>query len=324
MIYAGVLAFRNYAYDKGWFRSQSHRIPTLVVGNLSTGGTGKTPMVEWLLERLSAEKPAVISRGYGRKTKGYLRVDPKKGMAESYGDEPLQIASKFTHNPVVVCENRNYGIRNLLREATPGMIILDDAFQHRALKAGFHILLSTYQDPFYADFPLPAGNLRETRAGARRAQAVVITKAPAHLEEEEKNRIRRACKAYTSAPVYFSYLEYQKLNLGEKQPVVLISGLAKPQPMEKYLQTHFNLVKHFRYPDHHHFSISEIRVALEYADKAGAQLICSDKDFVKIQALVETKTLPKINCLSVAHTFGKEDEAKLLNQIKDYLQQQSF
>jgi tetraacyldisaccharide 4'-kinase len=184
ILYGWITSIRNFLFDKGIFKSYSFDIPIIAVGNLSVGGTGKTPQIEYLIRLLSPNyKIAILSRGYKRKSKGFVLADPTSN-AEILGDEPFQIYQKFPNTIVAVDADRKNGIENLLvLNEKPDVILLDDAFQHRKVKAGFYILLTGYDDLFYSDFILPAGNLRESRSGAKRANVIIITKCPKDISK---------------------------------------------------------------------------------------------------------------------------------------------
>jgi len=188
-IYHFVTWVRNKLYDLGLKKSTSYNFPVICVGNLSVGGTGKSPMIEYLIHLLKDEyKIATLSRGYKRKTTGFLIAD-QYADADTVGDEPFQFYSKFKNKiTVAVDEDRNHGIQELRSsDDSPEVILLDDAFQHRKVKAGLNILLTTYKQPYFKDFALPTGNLREPRTGAHRADIIVITKCPNILTKDEKN-----------------------------------------------------------------------------------------------------------------------------------------
>lgn len=289
VLYGLITAIRNYLYDKGILKSYSFEVPVIAVGNLSVGGTGKTPQIEYLIRLLSPHyKVATLSRGYKRKSEGFVLADAKAN-AETVGDEPFQYFRKFPQIQVAVDADRRNGIAQLLAQKNkPEIILLDDAFQHRRVKAGFYILLTSYGDLFCDDFILPTGNLRESRAGATRADVIVVTKCPANLSEAEQQKIKDRIGA--NAPIFFSTIDYDdkvydhngNLGVGElkSQQKLLLAGIAKPKPFFDYLQSGNDEVMVF--PDHHHFSENDV---LDIKNKAADKIIITtEKDFVRLEA----------------------------------------
>ena len=191
VLYGIITSFRNFLFDIGILKSYSFSVPIIAVGNLSVGGTGKTPQIEYLIRLLSPKyKLATLSRGYKRQSKGFVLAD-ETSNALTLGDEPYQFFTKFKNIQVAVDANRKNGIEQLLsQKVKPEIILLDDAFQHRKVKASFYILLTTYGDLFSDDWILPTGNLRESRSGAQRADLVIVTKCPVNLPLEEQNEIK--------------------------------------------------------------------------------------------------------------------------------------
>ena len=190
LLYAAITGLRNYFYDKGWLKSFGFKVPVIAVGNLSVGGTGKTPMTEYLVRLLKEDhRVAVLSRGYGRKTKGFI-IAGKESNSKELGDEPYQYFKKFDDIQVAVDEDRVHGVNCLLgRDMPPELVLLDDAFQHRRIRAGLYLLLTSYGKLFSEDWILPTGNLREMKSGAKRAQVIVVSKCPENLDESEKKSI---------------------------------------------------------------------------------------------------------------------------------------
>ena len=195
ILYGLITSFRNFLFDKGILKSYSFDLPIIAVGNLSVGGTGKTPQIEYLIRLLSDNyKVATLSRGYKRKSEGFVLAD-KNANAEILGDEPFQFYQKFPNVQVAVDANRKNGIEQLLNQnEKPEIILLDDAFQHRKVKAGYYILLTAYNDLYADDYILPTGNLRESRSGAKRANIVIVTKCPANLSLDKQNTIKKKLK----------------------------------------------------------------------------------------------------------------------------------
>jgi tetraacyldisaccharide 4'-kinase len=319
-IYDAITRLRNFAFDCGWLSSYQAKVPCIAVGNLSMGGTGKTPMIEFLISSQLPKKIGVVSRGYGRKTKGLLAVNPK-GSAQDYGDECLQIAQKFPVQ-VWVSEKRALGVK-AAEAAGCELILLDDAFQHRYVKAHYYLLLSTFQKPFFKDWIVPAGSLRESRKGAARSQALIITKSPLRLSADEIKAYQLAARKYSPAPLYFSSLSYGAITnqFGEELPpktkVALISGIAHTQALVKALQERCQLMEHWNYGDHHDYKLSELKNHLAKAKQENWALVCTDKDRVKLSPLL-VQLDPKfpLYTLPVKHQFSGEDEKRLLRDIE--------
>jgi len=289
ILYGFVTTIRNYLYDKGILKSYSFDIPVIAVGNLSVGGTGKTPQIEYLIRLLVPQyKIAILSRGYKRKSEGFILADANVN-AEILGDEPFQYFQKFPQIQVAVDANRRNGITQLLAQNdTPEVILLDDAFQHRKVKAGFYILLTAYDDLFCDDFMLPTGNLRESRNGAKRANVIIVTKCPPNISKLAQDNIKK--KIGLNLPIFFSFVDYDdkvysqstSLNISEvkSQPKLLLAGIAKPKPFFEELQCENDTIMVF--PDHHHFSPNDIS---NIKNKAGNKIIVTtEKDFVRLQA----------------------------------------
>jgi tetraacyldisaccharide 4'-kinase len=263
-----ITATRNMFYNTGIFKSTGFKTPIICVGNLSTGGTGKSPMVMYLARLLKNQGTVVtLSRGYGRKTKGFRQVQPTDA-AENTGDEPLMFAQQLPGVHVFVGENRVNATQKILQLFPQTYaIVLDDAMQHRAIQAGCTVLLTRYTDPFWKDHLLPAGNLRESTNGAARAQLVVVTHCPADLPMNEKETMRSRIKKYTAAQVFFSTVKY-----GIPQPVLpaaaawegsydsllCISGIANPAAFQKQAATYAGHVTNLIFADHHNFTTADI------------------------------------------------------------------
>ncbi|RZJ70943.1 tetraacyldisaccharide 4'-kinase [Flavobacterium sp.] len=288
-IYALVTGLRNYFYDKGWFKSTAFDIPVVAVGNLSVGGTGKSPQIEYLLRLLSPTyKVATLSRGYKRKSSGFVLADANSD-AEILGDEPFQFHQKFPGVSVAVDADRTNGIQNLIKHVNPDVILLDDAFQHRKVKAGFYILLTTFSDLYLDDFVLPTGNLRESRRGAKRADVIIVTKCPKDLSEKDQDAILLKMRLKPHQQLFFSFIDYDDFVFSDqgnlptdqirKQPKLLIAGIAKPKPFFGHLKSQNDDILEF--PDHHHFSASDLSKISEKAD--GKPIVTTEKDYVRLQ-----------------------------------------
>lgn len=309
-LYGLVTDLRNWLFNSHLLKVYYPKIYTVSVGNLTVGGTGKTPMIELLIKRSLTEalsgpgEIATLSRGYGRKTTGF-RVATELDTASSLGDEPLQLYRKFSPRVrVCVGERRAEAIQLLLDEyPETAQILLDDAFQHRAVQPHLSILLMDYNRPFYADHPFPAGRLRERRHGARRADAIVVTKCPIDLFTTEQQRIAARIRPYArvETPIFFAGLRYDPpISFANQQPVesltgvIVVSGLANADPLEQYVRKTFHLHSHYRFADHYDYTRADLDRLLA-ALPAGSALLTTEKDWVKLDALLslsERTTLP--------------------------------
>lgn len=246
--YAVGVAVRNLLFDWGLLRSEPTPMRTIGLGNLSAGGTGKTPHAEWLLRQLP--EAAFLSRGYRRKSKGYHTSHEGGDLCALLGDEPAMVAQHFPDRLVAVCEDRSEGLR---RMKAP-VVVMDDCLQHRQVRPDCMILLTEYAHPYYKDRILPFGNLREGRRGARRADCIVVTKCPEDITQEERTSIQRRLK--TELPVFFSTFDYA-LPASLPTHIHLLTGIAHPEPLVEKLSRTAELTLH-RFPDHHDFTQTEL------------------------------------------------------------------
>lgn len=293
MVYDVVTSIRNKLYDLKFKPSATFDIPVISVGNLAAGGTGKTPMTEYLIRLLSPKyKVVTLSRGYGRKTKGF-RIAEDHDNASTIGDEPFQIYKKFS--PVVsvtVGEERALAIPEILQsiDATD-VIVLDDAFQHRRVIPGLSILLTEFGNPFYDDQILPYGRLREAPEGAIRADVIVITKSPPHVEEDEMMKMEHAVRKHSQKPVFFSTIRYgTPMPFGDttkelSSQVILLTGIANAHILEEYVRKNFSLVKHYSFRDHYVFKVSDLEEIEQLIREKDARIsiLTTEKDKVKLE-----------------------------------------
>ena len=267
-IYYLVTWFRNKLYDVGIKKSKSYNFPVICVGNLSVGGTGKTPMIEYLISILKNDyKVATLSRGYKRQTKGYYLAD-KKASALTIGDEPFQFYSKFKKDiSVAVDANRQNGISELQKlKNSPEIILLDDAYQHRKVKAGLNILLTTYTNPYFEDFVLPTGDLREPKHGVKRADIIVVTKCPDDLDEATKAAFIKQIRPNKNQSIFFSSIGYSNEVISENSNIelkdlsnfTLVTGIANAKPLVDFLNSKHLNFEHLNFKDHHEFSQQDI------------------------------------------------------------------
>lgn len=287
-IYFLVTWLRNKLYDWGLFTSMEYDIATICVGNLSVGGTGKTPMIEYLIRLLKPSyKLATLSRGYKRSTEGFVIAD-ENSTASTMGDEPFQFHNKFDDIVVSVDADRRNGISNLLKlKLPPEIILLDDAFQHRKVKCKFNILLTAYHDLYPNDMLLPTGNLREPVSGAKRADVIVVTKCPDSISQTDKNRILHSLKPTAKQEVFFSSIRYSKLikNLTSEHNIeqlsdkkfTLVTGIANSKPLVEYLEFKNLQFEHLNYNDHHEFTSKEIKDL-----HTKEMILTTEKDFMRL------------------------------------------
>lgn len=327
ILYGIAVWTRNRLYDWGWLHQTDFELPVIVVGNLEVGGTGKTPMTEYLIRLLADRyKLATLSRGYGRKTTGY-RIVTVDSKADESGDEPLQFKQKFPLITVAVDEDRVRGVGRL--EGTHDLVLLDDAFQHRALKPGMSIVLFDYNRLYRPRFLLPAGDYRDWFRERRRADTIVITKCPPDLAEEERGRIIRRMSGpeQTGPLVLFSHMVYgdpvaapfidkstieDSLPSGENVATLLITGIARPEPLFAHCQARNGNVEHLRFPDHHRFSPKDlqlIRQRFELVEGHHKIIITTEKDVKRLAApgIVEAlKDLP-LYYIPIRLAFQRKD-----------------
>lgn len=331
LLYQAATAVRNRLYDRGVKPSVEFEVPVISVGNLALGGTGKTPMIEYLVRLMGTEfHIATLSRGYGRKTKGF-RTATDDDDAGTLGDEPMQFYRKFRSRIVVaVGEERALAIPLILHEyPDTNLILLDDAFQHRRVRPAFQILLTDYHHLFVHDHVLPAGRLRESRKGARRADVIVVTKCPARLGEDEMIAIQSSIHRYSQKPVFFSGIAYRNIApVRESSPykpakIVLLSGIANPDPMREHLEANFEVVRHFQYRDHHSYSTTDLETVCRAAAAAEAAVVTTEKDLMRIdKGVFHSRSIP-LYYLPIDLEFrkgGKEFDEMVLNAARSYVQ----
>jgi tetraacyldisaccharide 4'-kinase len=327
VLYDAITSIRNRLYDRGTRPTASFEVPIIGVGNLSVGGTGKTPMIEYLIRLFSGSyKIATLSRGYRRKTRG-VRIANDNDNANTIGDEPLQFYRKFKGRLVVgVGEERVLAIPHILHEhADIGLILLDDSFQHRRVKPSFQILLTDYHNLFVSDYLLPAGRLRESKAGASRADVIVVTKCPSNITDDQMISIESSIRKYSKKAVFFSKICYGNLlpmsNVSSYRPekIILVSGIANPAPIEQYLRKNFNLVRKFTFPDHHVYTKKEMETICSAAAQERAAVVTTEKDGVKLDVDFFQKASVALHYLPIEVEFlknGKEFDEMVLNAIK--------
>lgn len=319
LLYALVVYVRNFLFDVGVFSSKLYKTPTICVGNLSVGGTGKTPMTEYLLRILGDRNTAVLSRGYKRKSEGFFLANAQSSVLD-LGDEPYQIHQKFPEVTVAVDADRRNGIEKLESMFDPEVIVLDDAFQHRKVKPSFSILLTTYHNLYVDDWYLPTGSLRDAKKEAKRADLIIVTKCPEGLREDERHAITARLKPNKHQNVLFASLQYNNFVTDggkEKMPLVqlknkqvaLVTGIASPGPLVEYLKSVGLEFEHFEFGDHHHFTDKEIEQFKGYE-----MVLTTEKDFVRLKGRVGN-----LHFLEIAHSFSRKDETVLKSAVEGLL-----
>ncbi|HET9055371.1 MAG TPA: tetraacyldisaccharide 4'-kinase [Chitinophagaceae bacterium] len=294
-IYWMAIWVRNKLYDINVLKSTRFNLPLICVGNLSVGGTGKSTMVEYLLGLLSRDfNTATLSRGYKRKTRGYILANENTGPLE-IGDEPHLFHLKFPNVPVAVGEERLVAIPQLLQDRPETrVIVLDDAFQHRAVEAGLNILLTDYSNLFTRDFYLPTGDLRDLKSRSKRASIIMVTKCPSNLQEEERKSIKEEIRPLPDQHLFFSCIEYGKpyhllhhneISFSRELEVLLVTGIANPKPLKNLLTNTVGFYDTLSFSDHHIFTIDdlrEIKNRFKRIDSTSKIILTTEKDAVRL------------------------------------------
>ena len=296
IIYGGIVMMRNFFYDKGIFKSNQFSVPIIAVGNLSVGGTGKSPQIEYLVRLLESDfKIAILSRGYKRQSEGFV-LATKHSTVEELGDEPFQFYTNFSNLILAVDANRTNGITQLLAlHPEVDAILLDDAYQHRKVKASFYTLLTSYGNLYSDDYFLPVGTLRESRSGAKRAGAIVVTKCPENLSEEAQQTIIASLKPKAQQPVFFTSIRYADTINSETEKIsiknlknyqlLVVTGIANPKPLLDYMKNLQLNFQHLNYPDHYNFKEKDLFYIKKTFDEIPVSqklIITTQKDFVRL------------------------------------------
>ena len=315
LIYGLYTSFRNFLFDLGIIDSIVYKIPTIGIGNLSTGGTGKSIVVDYIIEKHKHKnKITTLSRGYNRNTKGFIQAS-KKSTAYEIGDEPFQFYSKHPEINVVVCEDRRKGMNIILKNLpNTDFCIWDDVFQHRFVKPGLMILTTTFQYPFYKDEILPIGNLRENKSSAKRADFIVVTKCPDNLSKKDKNLFIQSLNPVENQKVFFSSLTYLQKIKSQSEEIdidvlkddnfILVTGIADSSYLVNFLKLKDLKFKHLRYSDHYNFNKSSIDKISELS--LNKKILTTEKDFGRLN--------PKINNRDI---FYIEVGLKFPNEINE-------
>lgn len=288
---------KDLFYKTGLLKGVSYSIPVINVGNLTVGGTGKTPHVEYLIRLISPFIPvSTLSRGYKRKTKGFVLVRPGFNSSQA-GDEPLMYSRKFPGVAVAVCESRTLGVAKLLQSRPQTRaVILDDAFQHRAINPNLNILLTEYDDPYYQDWLLPSGRLREWRVGYKRADVIIVTKCPPDITRVERDKMVKRIKPLPSQRVFFSQYQYIqpyrmwdskiRTNITEEREVLLVCGIARTEYLLDYLYTKAGAVKLLQFEDHHVYTANDLATIKKYYDSMigdKRMILTTEKDAMRLE-----------------------------------------
>ena len=327
LLYGLAVIIRNWLFNRNYLKSVPFNFPLICVGNIAVGGTGKSPMVEYLIDLLHPTyKIATVSRGYKRKTKGYVLANDKS-TALDIGDESMQFHLKYPEIAVAVGEERMDAIPQLLHDQPDlDAIILDDAFQHRHIKPGLNIVLTEYSNLYVHDFFFPTGDLRDQHASMKRAEIIVITKCPADLWEDNKQKLLRAIKPLPHQKVFFTTIQYgipyHILNKEERaikntDEVFLVCGIANPKPIKEYLHKYAYTYYQKNYSDHHIFSIDDLRDINEKYEEIDAKekfILTTEKDAVRLAKFTDELAQLPIYVLPIKHKFLFE-EGEEFNQL---------
>lgn len=337
IIYGLIIKVRNLLFDFKLLPSEKFEIPVISVGNLIAGGSGKTPLVEYLIRLLSdTTSIATLSRGYKRKTKGY-RLASENESVESLGDEPLQYHQKFPHVKIAVCENRRKGIRNLINEfPNLGTIVLDDAFQHRYVKPQISILSTDYFKLFTKDWLLPYGRLREHISGRKRADIIVVTKTPRIFSPIVRKQLLADFKPYPGQIICFSYInylpfkpvynnEFDTSSLTDSfYSIIMITGIGNPSPLHEYLRRQCTELEAIEFPDHHEFSLKDlhtIKDKFKYIPSKRKIIITTEKDAKRFQNAEAEEIIGMLPIFyaPIEFEFFPEDKVLFNKAIKEAL-----
>ena len=339
LLYGLVVGIRNFLYDTEAIKAVEFSIPVVSVGNLSVGGTGKSPHIEYLIRLLNEFQPAILSRGYKRKTKGYVF---SKGIptAEQIGDEPTQFKLKYPQLSVAVAESRALAIPQLLFDAPKTrVVLLDDAMQHRTVIPGMNIMLTEYDNLFTRDFILPVGRLRESRSSYKRADIIIVTKCPVDLSNEQRQKILNEIEPLQHQQVYFSTLVYynpyyiyngnQRITLNKQMDVLGISGIARPEAFKEYVTANANRAFFREYQDHHDFDRADLEAITESYQNLESDnkiIVTTEKDAVRLSKfrewIIEYK-LP-IFVLPIDVRFSGNDGEKFNQHILDFMEKMDY
>ena len=328
-LYFIITAIRNKLFDWEINKTTSFDLPIICVGNIAVGGTGKTPHTEYLVRLLEKNnKLAILSRGYGRKTKTYTEATSNSSSKE-IGDEPAQYKRKFPNTTVVVENKGVLGVQTILKNNPKiDVILLDDAFQHRAIKAGLNIIITDYNNPLHKDFLMPSGSLRESKRGVDRADAIIVSKCPENLSETEQKTIKSKLAYHTPKHIYFTTIKYgQVYNIFDPKltikkltdlSILLVTGIGKPKPLQKYVKSQSKKVSLLSYPDHYDFLDKDIQKIIANFSRIKSEhkiILTTEKDASRLLHIPELNDYPiycieiEIEFLNNTHTFNTQIES---------------
>ena len=330
IIYGGIIGFRNWLFDMNILKSKSYFIPIINVGNIAIGGTGKTPHIEYLIRFLSSEyRLSTLSRGYKRKTKGFIKADIRHTY-EDIGDEPKQLKSQFPELTVCVDENRRRGIENIEQlDSHPELILLDDAFQHRYVKPGLNIVLTDYFHPYWKDTLLPVGNLRDSKSQIDRAEIVIVSKTPKSISPIKKRIIKKELNLYPYQNLFFTTIKYRELvkfgntkniDINEQYSVLMLTGIAKSRHLKTHLNIQYKEVISVKFADHHSYTEADIESVIKTFDEIQNPkkiIITTLKDAVRLKdnrIFAELSNRP-IYYQTIEIGFLNSDDQKEFNEI---------
>ena len=289
IIFKFVTDIRNKLYDCNFLKSEKINVPVISVGNLSTGGTGKTPLVDFIIYNLKRDyNISVLSRGYNRKSKGFIEIKNSDNPS-LVGDELFLIKSNHSEVPVFACEDRVEGAKKIISENNTNLILLDDAFQHRKISRNLDIVLTDYNNLFYKDYLLPYGNLRESRNNINRADVIIVTKCPLDFNKADAIKIKNQINPKKTQSLFFSQIKYSETLFGFKElsfksirnsKLTLVTGIANSQPLKEYLKKNNVNFDHFDYPDHYNYSRKDVNKIL--ATTENNIILTTKKDYYKL------------------------------------------
>lgn len=322
-LYSAATASRNWLYNRRIIKSTSFGKPIICIGNITVGGTGKSPLTEYLARLLSAYKPSLVSRGYRRKTKGMVVAKPSSTAAQ-IGDEPRQMLNKFPNMPIVADGDRVRAVNYLLSHTDTGVVLMDDGFQHRSIKAGLNIVVCDYARPMWEDHTFPAGNLREPWRGHRRADIILVNKCPADLTTQQRAEIIKKIKLKKNQSIFFSTIKYGELmqlnhqtaRLHSEKRFVAVAGVGRPEPFFDEVKRRFTDVATLSFPDHCNFGKAETNKIIDVVDAMGPNtaIITTEKDATRFPDVrTEIFYIP----IELQILFGQEQEFN--NKIENYV-----
>ena len=336
LLYHIVLSIRHKLYDWHILKSKRFEKPVICVGNLNLGGTGKTPHTEYLIRLLKNDyRVATLSRGYGRRTKGF-KLAETSSTYNDLGDEPLLYFKKYPGIQVAVDEDRVDGVTHLLGEQRVEVVLLDDAFQHRSISAGLNILLTEYQRLYMDDYLFPAGTLRDVKSAAKRADIIVISKAPKNLSEQEKQQITNKLNASENQKVYFSYLEHaalQPLNEAAKafspeeaDGAFAFCGIGNPKPFVEELKKRYHTVDFLPFGDHHAYKEKDMKAVLDWFEKLDGEkkiIVTTEKDAARLTNSPYLCQFERTPLYDLPVTVRFHEEEKFNEEILKYVRENS-